>query len=74
MKKLTKRRVVALASFGLAASLLVAAPAQANTVTIKVVTPNYTDAMPAQTTQVECASSVPGQYLPLTNCQCSSSQ
>ena len=47
MKKLTKRRVVALASFGLAASLLVAAPAQANTVTIKVVTPNYTDAMPA---------------------------
>lgn len=47
MKKLTKRRIVALASLGLVASVLVAAPAQANTVTIKVVTPNYTDAMPA---------------------------
>ena len=48
MNKLTKRSFAALASLGLVAgALVVAAPAQANTVTIKVVTPNYTDAMPA---------------------------
>ena len=47
MKKLTTRSFAALASLGLVAGALTAAPAQANTVTIKVVTPNYTDDMPA---------------------------
>ena len=47
MNKLTKRSFAALASLGLVAGALAAAPAQANTVTIKVVTPNYTDDMPA---------------------------
>ena len=47
MKKLTTRSFAALASLGLVAGALTAAPAQANTVTIKVVTPNYTDYMPA---------------------------
>ena len=48
MKKLINRSVAVAASFALAAGALVAAaPAQANTVTIKVMTPNYTPKMPA---------------------------
>ena len=47
MKKLTTRGFAALASLGLVAGALSAAPAQAADVTIKVVTPNYTDDMPA---------------------------
>ena len=48
MNKLTKRSLAAFASLGLVATtLVVAAPAQANTVTIKVLTPNYTDNMAA---------------------------
>jgi multiple sugar transport system substrate-binding protein len=48
MKKLINRSVAVAASFALAAGALVAAaPAQANTVTIKVMTPNYTPLMPA---------------------------
>jgi multiple sugar transport system substrate-binding protein len=48
MKKLINRSVAVAASFALAAGALVAAtPAQANTITIKVMTPNYTPLMPA---------------------------
>jgi multiple sugar transport system substrate-binding protein len=48
MKKLINRSVAVAASFALAAgALFAAAPAQANTVTIKVMTPNYTPLMPA---------------------------
>ena len=48
MNKLTKRSFAALASLGLVAgALVVAAPAQAAPITIKVLTPNYTDNMAA---------------------------
>jgi multiple sugar transport system substrate-binding protein len=48
MKKLINRSVAVAASFALAVGALAAAtPAQANTVTIKVMTPNYTPLMPA---------------------------
>jgi multiple sugar transport system substrate-binding protein len=48
MNKLTKRSLAAFASLGLVATtLVVAAPAQAADVTIKVLTPNYTDNMAA---------------------------
>ena len=48
MNKLTKRSLAAFASLGLVAGALVAAaPAQAADVTIKVLTPNYTDNMAA---------------------------
>jgi len=48
MNKLTKRSLAAFASLGLVAgALVVAAPAQAAPITIKVLTPNYTDNMAA---------------------------
>jgi ABC-type glycerol-3-phosphate transport system substrate-binding protein len=48
MKKMTKRSLAAIASLGLVAGALVAAaPAQAADITIKVLTPNYTDNMAA---------------------------
>jgi len=48
MNKLTKRSLAAFASLGLVATtLVVAAPAQAADITIKVLTPNYTDNMAA---------------------------
>jgi multiple sugar transport system substrate-binding protein len=48
MNKLTKRSLAAFASLGLVATtLVVAAPAQAADITIKVMTPNYTPLMPA---------------------------
>ena len=47
MKKLTMRGFAALASLGLVAGALAAVPAQASTITIKVLTPNYTDNMAA---------------------------
>ena len=48
MNKLTKRSIAAFASLGLVATtLVVAAPAQAAPITIKVLTPNYTDNMAA---------------------------
>jgi len=48
MNKLTKRSLAAFASLGLVATtLVVAAPAQAAPITIKVLTPNYTDNMAA---------------------------
>jgi multiple sugar transport system substrate-binding protein len=46
MKKIGLRKLSAAAAVALAASVLSVAPAQANT-TIKIITPNYTDAMPA---------------------------
>jgi multiple sugar transport system substrate-binding protein len=47
MKKLINRSVAVAASFALAAgALFAAAPAQANTVTIKIITPNYLPDMP----------------------------
>ncbi|MEN9305177.1 MAG: hypothetical protein RLY76_445, partial [Actinomycetota bacterium] len=47
MKKFTKRSIAAAASFAMVTGALVAAaPAQA-AVTIKIITPNYTDKMPA---------------------------
>ncbi len=47
MKKFTKRSLAAVASFAMVTGALVAAaPAQA-AVTIKIITPNYTDKMPA---------------------------
>jgi multiple sugar transport system substrate-binding protein len=48
MKKLINRSVAVAASFALAVGALVAAtPAQAADITIKILTPNYTDKMPA---------------------------
>jgi multiple sugar transport system substrate-binding protein len=48
MNKLTKRSLAAFASLGLVATtLVVAAPAQAADVTIKIITPNYLPGMPA---------------------------
>ncbi|MEY2709792.1 MAG: hypothetical protein RL031_665 [Actinomycetota bacterium] len=46
MKKIGLRKLSAVAAVALSASVLSVAPAQANT-TIKIITPNYTDAMPA---------------------------
>jgi len=48
MKKFTKRSIAAAASFAMVTGALVAAaPAQAADITIKIITPNYTDKMPA---------------------------
>ncbi|MSZ66621.1 MAG: extracellular solute-binding protein, partial [Actinobacteria bacterium] len=46
MKKMSLRRLSAIAALSLSATGLVVVPAQAAT-TIKIITPNYTDAMPA---------------------------
>jgi ABC-type glycerol-3-phosphate transport system substrate-binding protein len=46
MKKIGLRRISAIAAVSLSATVLSVMPAQAET-TIKVLTPNYTDAMPA---------------------------
>ena len=46
MKKIGLRKLSAIAAVALSASVLSVAPAQADT-TIKIITPNYTDAMPA---------------------------
>ncbi|MSX60945.1 MAG: extracellular solute-binding protein, partial [Actinobacteria bacterium] len=46
MKKIGLRRLSAIAAVSLSATVLSVMPAQAAT-TIKIITPNYTDAMPA---------------------------
>jgi len=54
MKKFTKRSLAAVASFALVTGALVAAaPAQAAPITIKVLTPNYTDNMAAYYADLE---------------------
>jgi len=47
MKKLGLRRLAAVTALGLSVTALAVAPAKAAEVTISVMTPNYTDAMPA---------------------------
>ena len=47
MKKIGLRRLSAIAAVSLSATVLSVMPAQAATTTIKIITPNYTDAMPA---------------------------
>jgi multiple sugar transport system substrate-binding protein len=47
MKKIGLRRLSAIAAVSLSATVLAVIPAHAAGVTIKIITPNYTDAMPA---------------------------